>query len=515
MDKEPLEFDGIITDQMVAAEVNKCPLSGNIAIHTTLCNLVDKASAIGATNDHLDKMILIFLRDFLPNSWNSLQRLSGESLFEATLGLCTHHSMLENLQQKLSNITRMPDQNITVALHSIKSLCSVLTTLTIPDITPAKLAEKLESIQKRLIPKLINNALKKHYLQFLTHHRTTLGEEVSLQDRIDFVTKYESFDKEVYLPSEPLKVKDGNIPIALYFTRLCGGQGTEDLAMMREEADLYEAEALGLDSEMEYDGDENAELYMTTRSMGGPLVQPLHGVGDRVGVLDRAHRSVSSASGGPTQHNISASVYHGNGTGSAASSAPSSRPQSGEANGVPGPVQSEGWSLVGTSQSTTSSVAGTEGGSTNVSGQDRGRTADKWRPGQTSISPGSGKTKYYRRTPSGSYRSLNRSDIYVKRGDKGFVPRGTSRSPSYPWKRVGDVPKSRCPRCFRYIGSNIKGRGPACNMKFCARYKDSKLESSTPLCKCGGGFHAWQICERSKSGTSPSRGFNQNLQTKN
>ena len=266
-----------------------------------------------------------------------------------------------------------------------------------------------------------------------------------------------------------------------------------------------------MDPEMEESGD----LYMTTRSMGEHLGPPLHGYGDKVGILDRQNRSNSSTSGRPTHQTVTASVYQGNGSGSAVGSAPSQRSQTGEVQSVPGTAQNDGWNLVGSAHSTTSSTAGTDGGSSQASGQDRGRPTDRWRPGQTSISPSSGKTKYYRRTPSGSYRSLNRADIYVKKGDKGFVPRGTSRSPSYPWRRVGDVPRTRCPRCFRYIGGNVNGRGSICTGKFCVRYKDSKLDASTPLCVCGGGFHPAAVCQRTRGGASPSRGFNQNLQPKN
>ena len=156
-----------------------------------------------------------------------------------------------------------------------------------------------------------------------------------------------------------------------------------------------------------------------------------------------------------------------------------------------------------------SSSPGTEGSSR--------RSPSPWRPprgrspgprAQASKSPTPGNRKLYRRTETGSLRSLDRSDIYVRGGRSGSFVRRSPSAPRkyYPFTVPSDCGPSRCVRCFRFIPS---GETDVCTPDLCKRYGNKKI--SNKKCNiCFGGFHYPEDCSKNQRTSSRERSGERN-----
>ena len=135
---------------------------------------------------------------------------------------------------------------------------------------------------------------------------------------------------------------------------------------------------------------------------------------------------------------------------------------------------------------------------------ERGRS-----PVRKNFSPTTGRSRLYRRTSTGDYKSLDRSRIFRKSPSSGMRPRTPSRSPSRVdfsrAKTPEDIPRSHCQRCFNRKAENGK---PGCTTNQCQIYLKSPIAKAP--CSCGKGFHRREFCNRVTPSNSPSR-FNQAL----
>ena len=135
------------------------------------------------------------------------------------------------------------------------------------------------------------------------------------------------------------------------------------------------------------------------------------------------------------------------------------------------------------------------------SGWGRGRESTRRGKSFQSVSPGSGRPRYYRRQSNGSMRSVSRDRMFTYSPKSGFTPRSYTRSPRRFYETLDKVPSNRCPKCYRYTGAEV---GKTCTTTKCLRYLDTPLtKKNCSICK--GGFHREEFCSSRNNGSrSPS-----------
>ena len=500
---EPMVFQGFMDPvKMVDPHVVKEEVTGECLVHKTLVNLIRHAKHMGCTRAQLDKMFLLFVQRFMPVHHGPIRDLKGENLFEAILGLASHTTIIQKILDKLAKVTREPTMGVMNPLAHVKNLCMELSRLTTPNMSETALDRKIESIMKTCIPKLISPAAKADLNMWLSSYRTKFNRDATLAERIAHVDELENIEK--YRLTEPVTVKDSQMSTQLYFSKLCGGTPVEELQMARDLAETND-EVLG----MSYVNGQlcQSEVFMTNAYYGESTPQARQATPWGAGARSLPPLSSSSSEAGVT-------TGFGNGTTVASVYGAPSNTASNAPSGVPPTSitgQSSGWRSE-ESSGYQSSGAGTH----------RGRSTQRnstWKT-NPSVSPASGKERIYLRTNSGNFRSINRSDMMVRRGSKGaLVPRGASPSPGRSSATRSPSPAAgygqyktpqaaladgRCPRCFIYLKSRY---GYRCSETKCRRYGSCAIGASdgSGLCSCKGGYHPKALCSRAGIPGTPSR----------
>ena len=478
----PLLFDGEISSDLYEGEIIEDPVTGAISLQPTLSNFLRKAQRIGLNREMFDRMVRLFVKNKMANSYGAVRRLEGKALFEAVIALSSYNTMVNDLIRRIETVTREVGAGPETALYEVKSVASEIIRLTIPDITEKQLQKKLESILFRLIPRLISEKSKIEYMAYLKSLRINLGKDASLQERLNFINDIET--DPTYAPMEAIKVRKTDVPASLFHSKIFLGT---DVEMARPD----HTEMLRLE-----DGDQDIteELFWTekvnTRSQQQPLGPPLWSHGNVPGLRDPERvRSRPEFKPGPASSSTSSSVAPPQDTFTRAlvHSPPLEEKRTGfgsENNGVGG--ESKG----------TASEAGSE-----RSGWSRGRETNRRGKGYQSVSPTSGKLRYYRKGSNGSMRSISRDRMYNFDPKRGFTPRSFTKSPKRYYETVEKVPHNRCPKCYRYTGAEV---GKSCTPQKCLRYLDTPLtKRNCSICK--GGFHREEFCSsRDRQSRSPS-----------
>ena len=490
----PLLYEGEITDDILTDGcVINDPTNNQLDLHASLSALIDKATRLGMNRTMLDSLMVLFVRNYIPASYGSVRRLTGESLFLSVLGLGNYHTLVSNLLRRLGNVVREVNHSPDVALFAVRSIATELTYLSTPNIKEHELNQKLDGVLKKLLPKLISPLCKHEYVQYLRGSRIVLGKDVDLTDRLMFINNLETDVR--YQITEPIRLKSNDINPNLFDCRLVNPLNLQT-ELNHVGADTHSLAEEGGREIME-------ELYYTagagpessphqTRSNTSFLPgTPLHGVGDRTGRLATPGYSRGGGIGGN-----SPVTYSGVGGGGQPQDVVtralihSPPPGMNHSSPVPPAVVHQG-------------------------GQERTRPQSprpRWNSPSNrarSKSPGSGKTQLYRRGSNGSPHPVDRGELYKFSRSRGFVPRTPSGSPNRKkWTKVSEVPSTHCKRCFRYCGPQVN---KTCTPLRCLRYLEAPILDQ--VCRtCEGGFHDPSICGRKRTpSNSPARGFNSRM----
>ena len=500
----PIQYDGLVTEDLLKGCAERDPGTGNLHLHKSLENCVDRASKMGMSRAQLDDLLKLFVKEEMKTSFGSIKRLMGQSLFDAILGLSSYHSQISSLMLRLGNVQREPDQSPEIALFAVKSLCLEIAALTTPDLEEYSLNSKIDGILKRILPKLISPVAQAEYNSYLRGMKIQLGTELSLQQRLDFINNLET--EPQYQVNESVRLRKSDVPASLFWSK------SFDPMLTGKDAMRGFASAGDVGEELHH------ELFYTddVRGPGPGLVNPPalanvpppRGLGsflDGAGGDGRPGLPALTSEGGrythppsgPGHEIITKAIVHQSGSGA-------TTPGRGSAMGKsPGPDSRPASPWRGRSPGRRDRGRSYQAPARSPVPERRDRSVN------AAPSPTSGRARLFRQGPNGSMHDLSRENLYTYNKEKGFVPRSQSRSPRRPeYKSPGEVPTSHCKRCLRYV----EGKTNTCTPSRCLRYLEARVTSR--MCPCKGGFHEERICGRngtppaSRSGTPVRSGFN-------
>ena len=506
---KPLRYEAAVDASLLVGCVKLDPKTNYLSLFESLTKIIHKASRIGLTHEGLDELFIIFVREYLPDSYGSVRRLTGKALFESILGLTNYHSMISDLISRLDNVERRPGQNIEVAVHAVQSLVTELLNLTIPDLSQTELTKKIDSVIKKILPRLLKRETRAQLATYARRVRTDLKTEMTLESKLAFINKIEISEK--YQLDSVKRISKSDIPASLFHSKIVDERMVDDIDTEMDGPLHPEYGGSSVANELLLYGEAQTETRHNTRSSPAPLLPPLHSWGDTPGLAER--RGEPGQAGGyqaqAREINVRAEVHQ-----PATPTVPVVRDVQ------PPRPPSPAWRTPPRASPVPARTS--QDGSGRRSGGERGRSPTR-RPFQPNSpyranSPGSSQNKLYRRTDSGNMRSVDRGSLYVYNDKKGFLPRSPS-GPRHNFKTPAEAQRNnRCRRCFRYIGKEVTTE--VCTDDRCLRYLRSHI--TTELCEvCQGGFHPPAVCSRRSRTTSPanrnprprssSPGFNRNL----
>ena len=477
--KAPLEYDGELNGDWLDICVEKNPITQSIEIHTTVVNIIKKASKYGLTRDQLNEAFILFVKEHIPSSYGHIKRLKGEQLFESILSLTTYSTLISNLLKQLSSVTRNKDENASIAVYSIRSVASELLSLTTPNLKESELQAKLNTIAKNVIPKVVTSETARAYFNYVREQRVWRNRDLTLDQRLAFITRIEA--DLGFRPAENIVAKDINAPAGLFWMSLQeSGDTREGIAHDYCGGGLSDI----IQSELFY-GD--SQPVHNTRRAGAPLQQPLHSWGDQAGINDGrrgGHSSGSSTVGGAGPANVvTEAIVHSGGVKGAGQGA-----GLGDAEVKVNPDQSftNAWNV----QVPAGPANGTDQGWNTKQNNNLSRQAR---------SPNSGrKQMFFKDERTGDFQPLSRGQLFTynqKQGNFQPRPRSKERMDMRKFKTPESVPDGYCTRCFRRIPpSSSSFSGQRCSANKCLRYGSAPIPRTQ--CSCAGGFHARASCGR-------------------
>ena len=463
---KPIRYSKKIEWEDFSEQVHLNPYSGTIDLYKTMIQIMDECTRIGCDRVQLCKVYKLFVRNHIPESWNSLSyEQDPETIFDILMGLLDVAGHLSRLKNCLSMVIRKPLEGITTPVRSYQSLITEILSLQSPNSSDKENRDQAIKEASKAVKYFVTKPVWAEVQRYKEIFRNKNNRFPLLSEIFEFIGVCET--KPGMAPTSKLSLggQDARIDLFLTDTQQTwtahfgdDDPGDSDQSDEGENAEVHTNEADYVNMQGSPYGSTGSTIAahrVQTRGDAGALRPPLHGWGDHPSPKkDKGKKNVSSKtkSSGPFPYKSlsrSSGGPRGSGSGSASSgrrSRPGTRPAS--------TTGRDGASPRGSRQGTDRAPASTS--------RSRDQTSSE-RPKSPQAAP---------RSPHPS-RSGSASSA------------GSGKSPGAPpWRRSRTMSRSpspgKCWMCFRSHPPNrcIYGR----------------VNPVNEMCPCGQGYHHRVIC---------------------
>ena len=334
----PIRYSRKIEWEDFADQVHLNPYSGTVDLYKTMLQLMDECARVGCDRVQLCRIYKLFVRNHIPESWNSLSyEQDPETIFDILMGLLDVSGHLFRLKNCLSMVTRKPFEGITAPVRSYQSLINEILSLQSPNSTDKENKDQAVKEASKAVKYFVTKPVWAEVQRYKELFRNKNNRFPLLSEVFEFISDCET--KPGMAPTSKLSLGGQDARIDLFLTDTqqtwsahFGDEDQDDSELSDdaedEEVHTNEADYVNLQgSPYGSSGSTIAAHRVHTRADAGAIQPPLHGWFNHASPKKdkgKKNQTTKTKSSGPFPYK-STSRASGGSRGSGSSSASSGR----------------------------------------------------------------------------------------------------------------------------------------------------------------------------------------------